>query len=453
MPVPERQRNYRIIALVVAFALFMQQLDATVLTIALPAMSRDLGVAASSLSVALTSYLVALAVFIPASGWLADQFGSRTVFCAAMAVFMLGSIGCAQSDSLPMLVLARFVQGMGGAMMVPVGRLVLLRSVPRENLVAALSWLVMPALVGPILGPPLGGFIVTYLDWRWIFYINIPVGVTGLLLSLWLIPQVKEEGGGRFDTLGFLLSGVALASLVFGLELASHKLPLALIVGLLGFGVAVTIAYLVHARRVADPILDPSLMRIPTFGLSVAAGTLTRIAQGAQPFLLPLLFQISFGLSAATSGTMMMASAVGALAMKPIAPRVIDRFGYRNSLTVASIAAALAVASCALFRPDWPPAAFVTVLFLSGFFTSFLFTGYNAIAFVDMDQDRMSAATSLYATFQQLSLSLGICFAASILELSAPMTARSFSIAFVIIGFVAIGATLVNHAIPRDAGK
>lgn len=449
---PEYQHSFRVIALVVAFALFMQQLDATVLTIALPAMARDFDVAASSLSIALTAYLVALAVFIPASGRLADHYGSRTVFCTAMAVFMGGSIGCAQSGNLLTLVVARFIQGMGGAMMVPVGRLILLRSVRREDLVAALSWLVMPALIGPILGPPLGGFIVSYLDWRWIFYINIPIGAVGLVLAWWLIPQVKDEKASRFDTTGFILSGMALGCLVFGLELASRALPVQLIIGLLGGSATFALVYLWHMRRVEHPILDLSLMRIPTFGLSVMAGTLTRIAQGAQPFLLPLLFQIAFGLSAAKSGTIMMASAVGALAMKPIAPYIIQRYGYRNSLTVASVAASIACGSCAFFNSAWPPVALIAILFASGFFMSFLFTGYNAIAFVDVDQTQMSAATSLYATCQQLSLSLGICFAASILEFGGSIAAGSITQAFLIVSVVSVGAAFVNHLIRSDAG-
>jgi EmrB/QacA subfamily drug resistance transporter len=450
-PLPEHRRPYRVIALVVAFALFMQQLDATILSIALPAMSRDFGIPASGLSLALTSYLVALAVFIPASGGLADRFGSRTIFCAAIAIFMAGSIACAQSSTLAELVAARLFQGIGGAMMVPVGRLVLLRSVEKEDLVAALSWLVMPALVGPIVGPPIGGLIVTYLDWRWIFYLNIPIGVVGLGLAVWLMPQIKSAAVARFDMAGFLLSGIALGSLVFGLELVTHPMSVAVIAALLGCGCLFAAIYFRHAQRVTDPILDLSLFRTPTFGLSVAGGTLIRIAQGAQPFLLPLLFQLGFGLSAATAGAIMMANALGALAMKPLAPLIIRRFGYRASLAGASVGASIAIASCALFSPGWPHIALATILFVSGFFTSLLFTGYNAMAFVDLDERTMSAATSLYATFQQLSLSLGICFAASLLELGGPTSVDTIAPVFVIIGMTAFGATFINRKIPTVA--
>lgn len=450
---PDPQPRYRVIALVVAFALFMQQLDATVLSVALPAMSRDFGIPASGLSLALTSYLVALAVFIPASGRLSDRFGSRTIFCAAIAVFIAGSIACAQSATLWALVAARFMQGVGGAMMVPVGRLVLLRTVDKDDLVAALSWLVMPALVGPIIGPPIGGLIVTYLDWRWIFYINVPIGLVGLALAIWLIPQIRMDRAARVDLPGFFLSGIALGCIVFGLELASHPVPATLIVALLICGFLFGLAYVHRARNVDDPILDLSLLRTPTFGLSVAGGTLIRIAQGGMPFLLPLLFQLCFGLSAATAGTIMMANALGALAMKPLAPMIIRRFGYRHSLTAAGIGAAMAIGGCALFSPDWPHLTLAAVLFAAGLFTSLLFTGYNALAFIDIDQTKMSAATSLYATFQQLSLSLGICLVASLLELAGAVSIDAIAVAFVVIGITAFCATFTNQLLKSDTGN
>lgn len=451
-------RSYRVIALVVASALFMQQLDGTVLTVALPTMARDLGTPATSLSLALTSYLLALALFIPASGTLADRFGSRSIFCWAIVVFLLGSIACAQAGSLPTLVAARFVQGIGGAMMVPVGRLVLLRSVAKEDMVQALSWLVMPALAGPILGPPIGGFIVTWLDWRWIFYLNIPFGVMGIIGALLLVPEVRGDARARFDLIGFILSGVSLGCLLFGFELASRPgtgfVALILLVAGLGMG----IAYFRHARRVADPILDPALMRVPTFRLSVIAGSLTRITQGAQPFLLPLMLQLGFGLTAAKTGTITMAGAIGALAMKALAPRVLRRWGFRRSLIVSGIASSLGYATCALFRPDWPTAAIVLVLGISGFFTSFQFTGYNAIAYADTDKAQMSAATSFYATFQQLTLSLGICTAATVLELGTVIegtrqpTLLTFSLAFVVVATISASAVIWNRRFAADAG-
>ncbi len=451
-------RGYRVIALVVASALFMQQLDGTVLTIALPTMARDLGTPAASLSLALTSYLLALALFIPASGTLADRFGSRSVFCAAIGVFLLGSIACAQAGSLPTLVAARFVQGIGGAMMVPVGRLVLLRSVAKEDMVQALSWLVMPALIGPILGPPLGGFIVTWLDWRWIFYLNIPIGVVGVIGALLLVPEVRGDARARFDGPGFVLSGLSLGCLLFGFELASRPATGWVAGALLLAGAVLGMGYVRHARHAADPILDLTLMRIPTFRLSVIGGSLTRITQGAQPFLLPLMFQLGFGLSAARTGSITMAGAIGALAMKALAPRVLRRWGFRRSLIVAGLASSAGYATCAFFRPDWPVTALLAVLAVSGFFTSFQFTGFNAIAYADVDKRRMSAATSFYATFQQLTLSLGICTAATVLELgtllnaSRQPTLETFSIAFLLVATISASAVIWNRRFARDAG-
>ena len=451
-------RGYRVIALVVASALFMQQLDGTVLTIALPTMARDLGTPAASLSLALTSYLLALALFIPASGTLADRFGSRTVFCAAIGVFLLGSIACAFAGSLPTLVTARFVQGIGGAMMVPVGRLVLLRSVAKEDMVQALSWLVMPALVGPILGPPLGGFIVTWLDWRWIFYLNIPIGIAGVVGALLVVPEVRGDARARFDVPGFVLSGLSLGCLLFGFELASRPDAGTVSVILLMIGAALAIAYIRHARRIDDPILDPTLMRVPTFRLSVIAGSLTRITQGAQPFLLPLMFQLGFGLSAARTGSITMAGAVGALAMKALAPRVLRRCGFRRSLIVSGLASSAGYATCAFFRPDWSSGALLGVLAISGLFTSFQFTGYNAIAYADVDKTRMSAATSFYATFQQLTLSLGICTAATVLEVGTLLggtrqpTLNMFSIAFLVVATISASALVWNRKFAPDAG-
>jgi len=456
---PAPARSYRVVALVVASALFMQQLDGTVLTVALPTMARDLGVPATNLSLALTSYLLSLALFIPASGTLADRFGSRTIFCGAIGVFLIGSILCAQAASLPMLVAARFLQGIGGAMMVPVGRLVLLRSVDRRDMVQALSWLVMPALVGPILGPPLGGLIVTWLDWRWIFYLNIPIGIAGILGALTLIPDIRGDRPQRFDTGGFVLSGIALGCLLFGFELASRPGTGRVALTLVAIGTVAGIAYVRHARGTADPILDLRLMRVPTFRLSVIGGSLTRITQGAQPFLLPLMFQIGFGLSAAVTGTITMATAIGALAMKALAPRVLRRFGFRRSLIVSGLVSSLGYASCAFFRPDWPVAVIVGVLALSGFFTSFQFTGYNAIAYAEVDDRRMSAATSFYATFQQLMLSLGICTAAMVLEVGTLVggggepTLAAFSTAFLVVSAISATAFLWNRQFAADAGE
>jgi EmrB/QacA subfamily drug resistance transporter len=406
------KRSYRTVALIIACALFMEQMDATVLATALPAMAHDFGVPVTRLSSALTAYLLALAIFIPASGRLADRFGAKTVFRAAILLFLAGSAGCGQASALPLLILARFVQGVGGAMMIPIGRLVLLRSVAKEDMVNAMSWLIMPAMVGPIVGPPLGGFIVTYLNWRWIFYLNLPVGVLGVILVTRYIGQIRAERPPRTDLVGFVLSGLSLGCLLFGFESTSRTGELGTAVVLIASGLVAGGLYIRHAGRRPEPILDLSLMRIPTFRLSVIAGSLTRITQGAQPFLLPLMFQLGFGLTAAASGMITIAGAIGSLAMKWLAPRVLKRFGFRTSLIVDGLIASAGYAVCGFFRPSWPIALIFAILAASGFFMSFQFTAYNTIAYDEIPPERMSAATSFYATFQQLMLSLGICVGA-----------------------------------------
>jgi EmrB/QacA subfamily drug resistance transporter len=451
-------RSYRTIALIVATAMFMEFLDATVLATALPTMARDFGVRAPEMSVALTSYLLALAVFIPASGHMADRFGAKTVFRAAIALFMAGSIVCGVAPNLEVVVAARFVQGLGGAMMLPVGRLVLLRSVAKRDMVSAMTWLITPALIGPILGPPLGGLIVTYLDWRWIFWINLPIGAVGILLVTLYVPEVREEARHRFDFRGFLLSGTALGGLLAGFELGArpgHGGPSLL---LLGVGAAAGMGYVRHARRLAHPILDLSLMTVPTFRLSVLAGSLTRITQGAQPFLLPLMLQLGFGLSAAQSGVIALAPSLGSLGMKGPARRILRRFGFRDSLTVMGLLSTAGYASCALFRPGWPEPLIFAVLLCAGFFTSFQFTAYNTIAYDEIAKDRMSAATGFYSTFQQLMLSLGICVAAVALHLAmvkrhhAGPAPADFSAAYLVVTAISLAAIVFNRRFAPDAG-
>jgi EmrB/QacA subfamily drug resistance transporter len=326
--------DYRTVALIIACAMFMENLDATVLATALPTMARDFGVRAPEMSVALTSYLLALAMFIPASGSVADRFGARPVFRAAIALFIVGSLACGLAPTLPAMVAARFVQGIGGAMMLPVGRLVLLRSVAKRDMVSAMSWLIMPALIGPILGPPVGGLIVTYLDWRWIFWLNLPIGLMGIVLVGKFIADIRETASHPFDGRGFVLSALALGCLLFGFEMASRTGGARLAVPLISIGLVAGVLYLLHARRADHPILDVSLMRISTFRLSMIGGSLTRITQGAQPFLLPLMMQLAFGMSAAESGTMTVATAIGSFGMKGVAPRMLRRFGFRSSLIV-----------------------------------------------------------------------------------------------------------------------
>jgi len=451
-------RHYRTTALIIACALFMQNLDSTVLATALPTMAHEFGIAPTGISLALTSYLLALALFIPASGSTADRFGGRRVFQIAIMIFVMGSIACALSTDLATLVLARFFQGMGGAMMMPVGRLVLLRTVAKRDLVAAMSWLTMPAMIGPILGPPVGGLIVTYLDWRWIFWINLPIGLAGVFLVGRFIDEVRSSDVRPFDLTGFLLSGLGLGATMFALELLSRPGHGAFILPLLATGLVSIAAYLVHARRAAQPILDLTLLRIPTFRLSIIGGTLMRITQGAQPFLLPMLMQLAFGLSAAASGAVTVAPAIGAFFMKGTARTLLRRFGFRTTLTTVGMLVPLLYAVTGFFRPDWPWTAVYAVLLVCGFLTSLQFTAFNAIAYDEIDTRRMSAATSFYSTVQQLAMSLGICTAAGVLGVVSAARSHEvpqfgdFSVAIWTVAAISLTAVFFNLRFDRNAG-
>jgi EmrB/QacA subfamily drug resistance transporter len=437
----------------------MEQLDGTILATALPDMARSFGVSPLHMSVALTSYMLSLAVFIPASGFVADRFGARSVFCWAIGLFTVGSVLCGQATSLPMLVGSRLLQGMGGAMMVPVGRLVLLRSVSKADLVSAMSWLLVPALIGPVLGPPLGGVIVTALSWRWIFYVNIPIGLLGIALALRFIPDVTMTDRPRFDAVGFVLSGIALSCLVFGLEVVGRGLasPLQAVV-LLGGGILAGLLYVVHARRLLHPILDLTLLKAQTFRLSVIGGSLTRITGGALPFLLPLMMQLGFGMSPARSGFITFISAAGAVLMKAAAKPLLRQFGFRNILVWNGVISTLFIAACALFRPDWPVSVIFVILGLGGFFQSLQFTAYNTVAYAELPTEALSAATSFYTTFQQLMLSLGICVSAAVLHASVAFHGREhatladFSVTFLVITTISMIAAPVCARLPWNAG-
>ena len=448
----------RLTALIVACALFMQNLDSTVIATALPTMAKAFGADPVHMNVALTSYLLAVAVFIPASGWIADRFGSRTVFRAAIVVFTLGSVACGRAESLWFLVLARVLQGAGGAMMVPVGRLVLLRSTPRHELVAAMAWLSMPALLGPVLGPPVGGFIVTYASWRWIFDINVPIVIIGIVAVSMFIEEVREPPPGRFDLRGLLLSAMALAGIMFGMETAGRGVVAPAVVAVVAAGgVVAGLAYLLHARFRADPLLDLSLLRLPCFRVALAAMMLFRTGIGAIPFLLPLLLQVAFGDSAAKSGMITFASFAGALVMKPATQAALRRFGFRDTLVWNGVLSAVMVAVCAAFRPSWPALAIYAVLLVGGLFRSLQFTAYNTLAYGDVPRQKMSAATSLYTAAQQLAATFGVSAGALALEASMGFARRApaagdFSVAFLVVAVLALVAAPLALLMPRTAG-
>ena len=459
---PSLQKRHvrpRTILLIVASAMFMEQLDGTVLATALPTMARSFDADPLHMNIALTSYLLTLAMFIPASGRIADRFGSRSTFRAAIALFTLGSILCAQAPTLGALVAARMLQGAGGAMMSPVGRLVMLRVVSKAELVRSMAWLMIPATIGPIVGPPVGGFIVTYLSWHWIFYINVPIGVLGITLVTLFFDEMKEPVRTQFDVRGLLLCGTALACLMFGIEVASRGAGSILVVAaLLGTGLLSGTLYVLHARHHPRPMLDFRLLRITTFRMSMLCGSLSRIAVGALPFLLPMMFQIGFGDSAAQSGMVTFASAIGSLAMRTCAPWFLKRLGFKPVLTWIGALATLLLALSAAFRPDWPLPLIYGVLIANGFFQSLQFMAYNTIAYADVPREQMSAATSFYTTFQQMSLTLGIALSAAGLAASIAVNGHAearlpdFSVAFLFVAAISLMAPLLATRLDKDAG-
>ena len=447
------------VTLIVAVALFMETMDSTVIATSLPAIAADLGQDAIALKLALTSYLLSLAVFIPLSGWVADRFGARTVFRAAIVVFTLGSALCGFAQGLPDFVLYRILQGMGGAMMVPVGRLVILRMVPKSELISALAWLTIPALLGPVMGPPLGGFITTYISWRWIFWINIPVGVVGVILATYFVANVREEDMPPLDVKGFILSGIGLAGLAFGLTTIGQGLfPPSAVLGLIAVGGLGCWLYVRHARQAKAPLLDLNLLKIETFYASVVGGFLFRVGIGAMPFLLPLLFQLGFGMTPFQSGLLTVAGAIGAVTMKATAARILRRFGFRRVLLINALVSSLFLAASALFQPGVPLMVIFAVLLVGGFFKSLQFTSINTLAYADIEPKAMSRATSFASVVQQLSLSAGVAIGALILELermgrhATNVEASDFIAAFVVVAAIAASSALIFVSLPQEAG-
>jgi EmrB/QacA subfamily drug resistance transporter len=449
----------RIIPLVLAVALFMENMDSTVIATSLPAIAADINTSPIALKLALTAYLVALAIFIPVSGWMADRFGAKNVFRAAIVVFMTGSIACAMANSLGSFVVSRLLQGMGGAMMTPVGRLVLVRSTPKNELVAAMSWLTIPALVGPLVGPPVGGFITTYFSWHWIFLINIPIGFIGIWLATRYLPETERLVTPRLDLIGFVLVGIGASGLVFGLSVVSMPaLPPEVGVVTLIVGLATGLLYLFHARRTPNPLLALDLFQNQTFRTSVIGGGLFRIGVGAVPFLLPLMLQIGFGLTPFQSGLITFVSAIGAIGMKLVTTRVFRMAGFRRVLVFGSLISAASVAVNGLFTPETPYLVILTILLVGGFLRSMFFTGVNALTYADISAEDTSKATPIAAVGQQLSIALGVAVAGGILEVATtihggPLMLADFHAAFFIVAAISALASLSFLRLSPDAGS
>ena len=458
-PPRDRARATWIIPAIIGSSLLMQTLNATVISNALPTMAQALHEEPLRLNLAITMYLLATAVFLPISGWAADKFGAKRVFVIAMILYAASSVASGFAQDLLQLVMARVFQGAAGALMVPVGRLVLLRTTPKAELVSAMSVVTMPALLGPVIGPPLGGFIVTFWDWRWIFFLNLPIAAIGVALVVRYVPNVREQEVAPIDWPGLLLTGFGLAGVIFGFEnLGRDILPPAVVAACFVVGLAALAGYGLYARGNPRAVLDLSLFRIQTFTASVVGGGFMRLAVGATPFMLAMLLQIGFGMSPFQAGLMTFISAAGALVMKTTAPPILRRLGFRTVLLGNGVITALLLMAYALFRPDWPHWAIMFVLLVGGFFRSLQFTSLNGLAFADIDQAQMSRASTLSSMSQQLSQSVGIGLAAMLIHMTMVLTGdphlgvRTISPAFVVIAAVTLISLLFFAPLPSTAG-
>ncbi|MFV0537669.1 MAG: DHA2 family efflux MFS transporter permease subunit [Dysgonomonas sp.] len=450
------------ISLIVAIAFFMQGLDTTAVNTAVPAMAKSFGTDVVHLSAGITSYLIALAIFIPVSGWIADRFGTRRVFCTSIVLFIIASMLCGASQTLTQFVLFRVMQGMAGAMMTPVGRLAVLKTTSKENLVTAIAYITWPALVAPILGPLIGGYLTTYWSWHWIFYLNIPISIICVLLAWYYIPEEKEEKPvkRRFDAVGFVLSGLALAGFMYGVELFSRTevpfyvpiLMLVISLGLLAFNVK-------YSRHISNPLIDYSIIRIPTYRVTIFTGSVSRMVIAVAPYLVPLMFQEGFGLNPFQSGMLFLATMAGNLAMKPATIWVMRHYNFRTVLIVNGLLVALFSFFTSLLLPQTPTVIIVAVMFLSGMFRSMQFSAITTLAFADVPQPNMTAANTLYSTVQQMSIGMGIAIGAVFLRFSNMINGSTdhysvadFRLAFIFVGILGVISLYGYTKLTPDAG-
>ena len=457
---PPRFQHSTLVALLVAGAFFMENLDGTVIATALPQMAQTFGTSPVDLNMGMTAYMLTLAVFIPVSGWVADRLGARTVFASAIGLFTLASILCGMSNGLWEFTAARILQGMGGALMVPVGRLVVLRTTEKKDLVRSIAYITWPGLAAPVIGPPVGGFITTYSSWRWIFYLNVPLGIIGIALALvWIRNAPGHER--RFDWLGFALAGSACTSIMYSLELLGQQdVRWATAGSFLGYGVVAGWAGVWHMRRTAHPLIQFDVLKQRTFAIVIWGGSLFRLAISVSPFLLPLMFQIAFGLSAFQSGLLVLAMFAGNLFMKPATTPILRGFGFRRVLVVNGLITAALIGSFGLLTPNTPKALMIVLLFAHGLSRSMQFTSISTLAFVDIPQSQMSSANSFFTVMTQMSMGMGVAVGAVTLRLAAWLhggpssapTIADFHLAFGMVSIVAVLAVADCLSLDRHAG-
>lgn len=449
----------RLTPIILAVAMFMEMMDATVIATSLPAIATDIGTEPVALKLAMTAYLVALAIFIPVSGWMADRFGAKNVFRWSMLVFMIGSLACAFSFSLETFVASRFLQGMGGSLMTPLARLVLVRSTPRTDLVNAMAWLTVPALMGPVLGPPVGGFLTTFLSWHWIFFINIPIGLLGIATATIFLPVIPSGSQRPIDWPGFGLLGLAFAGVLFGLSVISlPALPPQVGAGSTLVGLISGVVYLWHARRVEYPLLDPKLFRHRLFRSAIFGAILFRVGMGAVPFLLPLMMQLIFDMTPFETGLVLLFQALGAIVAKFFAKPAYARFGFRTLTIIMAILSSVFLVVNGLFTPATPAWMMAGFLLTAGLARSTFFTGVNAMSFGDVTTEESGQATALFAVFTQLSLAMGVALGGGALELISLTSGGEIDLvhfrnAFFIVAGISLFAFVPFILLPRDAGS
>jgi EmrB/QacA subfamily drug resistance transporter len=458
---PAPARSSVIVPLIVGCAQFMHQFDGTMITTALPVMATSLNEDPLKLNLAITCYLLALAVFVPISGWMADRYGARRIFLAAIAVFTVSSVLCGLSSTLIEIVLWRTVQGIGGAMMTPVGRLIVVKSVPRFEIVRAMNYVTIPAVLAPLIGPSVGGFIVTYFAWPWIFFLNLPIGIIGLILVYHYVPELREDKVPPLDLRGFVLTALALAGLVFGFAaIGRGALPTQVVIASISIGAICAALYLAHAQRKTAPIIDLTLLRNRTFAASIWGGGLFYIGTTSQVFLMALLLQVGFGFSAFHAGLMMLAGAVGSTVMRFTFRPVLNKLGFRWMLIWNGLLTGACLAACGLFTAQTPLLVMLAVLFIAGFSRSSQFNGIQALGYAEIPSAVMARATSFSSMMQQLMQSFGVGLTALVVHMSTVInghgdiiTAQDVSLGFFTIGMLSALSVIVFYLLPAGAGS
>ena len=460
-PAEPSDATKRLLPWLVAVAFFMQSLDTTILNTAVPAISQAMDVTPLNVKSVLASYTLSLAVFIPVSGWMADRFGTRTVFAAAIALFTLGSVLCGLATNIDMLVACRILQGAGGAMMTPVGRMTLARTYEKADLVKAMSFVAIPSLIGPMVGPIAGGLIVAYLHWSVVFFVNIPVGLLGLYFVRRHLPDFREAQTHPLDIAGLVLFGGGIALLSYVLEVfGDNTLNSYQVLGLLAFAMILLVGYGVRAARKAFPLLDLGLFRVRTFRASVSGGFFTRLGLGGIPFLFPLLYQVGIGFSPVQSGLLVLPQAVASIGLKALMPAILARLGYRNVLVANTIVVGLLIASFATVDVDTPVWRIVAQVFILGFFTSMQYTSMNTLVYADISGPQTSGASTIAATGQQLAISFGVAGASLIAAIFVPPGLHSHPAAlvhgvqqaFLVLGALTIVSSVVFTELRKDDG-